>query len=543
MNTWRLLDTPPMSAAENMALDETLVELRGRGKTPDTIHFLQFAPRCVLVGFHQSIEEEIRLDYCRARGIDINRRVTGGGGIFFDESQLGWEVICDKGFFDVKMPNNRLFRHLCDPVVLALARLGIDAAFRPRNDIEVNGRKISGTGGTESDDAFLFQGTMLTDFDVDTMLRSLRIPVEKLKAKEIDSVKERVTCLKWELGYVPGLNAIKAAIRAGFEAHLGIRLKPGGLTREEEALFREKLPLFQDPSWIDIVKTPMNRHEVVQSAYKTDDGLVRFTFVVDLRRKRVKNIFITGDFLSFPTRALYDMEGQLRGARLNKEEIHGVIRWFFESGRIRIPGMGCEDFLKPVNQILQKISIARHGIPLEYCNLISVTNGTFESVLKKRPSVLLLPYCAKELTCNLRHKKGCKACGECSVGSAWTLGKMKHMKRICIVSFEDLIHELNRMKQRGVEAYIGCCCQPFFTKHVDDFEQAGLPGILLDIDDTTCYELDQAKAAYAGQFASQTHVNLDLLDMVLNVHIDACDTAQGMVRHTGTPQEGGRYAP
>lgn len=90
------------------------------------------------------------------------------------------------------------------------------------------------------------------------------------------------------------------------------------------------------------------------------------------------------------------------------------------------------------------------------------------------------------------------------------------MKVICIVSFEDLMEELKKMKAAGVEAYIGCCCQPFFTKHVDDFERAGIPGILLDIDATTCYELDQAKEAYAGRFSSQTQVNLDLLNAVMN---------------------------
>jgi len=509
-----------MTAAENMALDETLVELKGEGKTPNTIHFLQFSPRAVLVGFHQSVREEIRLDYCRQNGIDINRRVTGGGAILFDESQLGWEVICDKAFFDVKIPNHRLFRHLCEPVVTALRLLGVESSFRPRNDIEVNGRKISGTGGTESDDAFLFQGTMLTDFDVDAMLKSLRIPVEKLKAKEIDSVKERVTCLKWELGYVPELEEVKDAIQSGFMEHLGIRLEPGGLTGEEERLFNEKRAWFQSEQWIDMVRTPGARREVVQSAYKNDDGLVRFTFVADLGRRRVKDIFVTGDFLSFPTRALYDMEARLRGARLEREELHGIIRRFFEEDRIRVPGMSCEDFLKPVDQVLQKISIAGYGIPLEYCNLISVTNDSFEGVLKRNPSVLLLPYCSKDLDCSLRHKKGCKACGGCSIGAAWTLGKMKQMKRICIVSFEDLVHELERMKARGVSAFIGCCCQPFFTKHVDDFERAGLPGILLDIDNTTCYDLDQAKEAYAGNFASQTHVNLDLLNMVLNVQAE-----------------------
>ncbi|MBW1732299.1 MAG: DUF116 domain-containing protein [Deltaproteobacteria bacterium] len=519
MPTWRLLDSPPMTAAENMALDETLVELKGQGKTPNTIHFLQFSPRAVLVGFHQSIAEEVRLQYCLDSGIEINRRITGGGAIFFDESQLGWEVICDKAFFGIPIPNSRLFKLLCEPVVIALRLLGIESSFRPRNDIEVNGRKISGTGGTESEDAFLFQGTMLTDFDVDTMLRCLRIPVEKLKAKEIDSIKERVTCLKWELGDVPELEEIKHAIRAGFERHLGIRLEPGGLTRDEERVFKEKVRWFQSEQWIDMVRTPRQCHEVVQAAYKNDEGLVRFTFVVDLQRKRVKDVYITGDFLSFPTRALYDMEACLRGARMEREELHQIIRGFFEEGRIQIPGMSCDDFLKPVDQAFQKISISKYGIPLEYCNLISVTNDSFEGVLKRRPSVLLLPYCSKDLSCNLRYKKGCKACGECSIGAAWTLGKMKKMKVICIVSFEDLIKELERMKARGVSAFIGCCCQPFFTKHVDDFEKAGIPGILLDIDNTTCYELDQAKEAYAGKFANQTHVNLDLLNMVLSAEV------------------------
>ena len=265
MTTWRLLDTPPMTAAENMALDDTLLELKGRGETPDTIHFLQFSPWAVLVGFHQSVEEEIRKDYCKANGIHINRRITGGGAIFFDTSQLGWEVICDKVFFNVVIPNNRLFKTLCDPVVTALDLLGLKSVFRPRNDIEIGGRKISGTGGTESEGAFLFQGTMLVDFDVDTMLKSLRIPVEKLKAKEIDSVKERVTCLKWELGHTPPLEVIKDAIRTGFERHLGVRLEPGGLTDSERRLFQEKLKYYQSPEWIELVKPEFPRQEVVQA--------------------------------------------------------------------------------------------------------------------------------------------------------------------------------------------------------------------------------------------------------------------------------------
>jgi lipoate-protein ligase A len=510
-----------MTAAENMALDETLVELKGDGQTPNTIHFLQFSPRAVLVGYHQSVDEEVRTEFCRSRGIHINRRITGGGAIFFDESQLGWEVICDKSFFDVTIPNTSLFRTLCDPVIRALDLMGLRAYFRPRNDIEITGRKISGTGGTESGNAFLFQGTMLVDFDVDTMLRSLKIPVEKLKAKEIDSVKERVTCLNWELGYTPSADVLKKAIARGFSECLGIRLEPGGLTSAEHELFCKKLSYFQSRKWIDLVSPKIRRKQVIQAAYKSHAGMIRFTLVVNPFQKIIKDVYITGDFLSFPTRALFDMESRLRGTRLDRPLLHGIIRAFFDEGRIRIPGMVYGDFLKPLDQALEKIDISRFGIPLEYCNQISVTNGSFETVLKKRPSVLLLPYCSKLSECDLRYEKGCRACGKCSIGTAWTMGHDKNLKAVCIVSFDDLWEEMLRMKVAGVSAFIGCCCQPFFAKHVDDFERAGIPGILLDIDNTTCYDLDQAKEAYAGNFANQTRVNLKLLETVLNVDPEA----------------------
>jgi lipoate---protein ligase len=520
MTAWRLLDTPPMTAAENMALDDALLELKGEEQSPNTIRFLRFAPKAVLVGFHQAVAEEIRTDYCLKNGIEINRRVTGGGAIFFDESQLGWEVICSKEFFGVTIPTNRLFRTLCAPVITALEHFGVQAAFRPRNDIEVNGRKISGTGGTESDGAFLFQGTMLTDFDVDTMLRSLRIPVEKLKAKEIDSVKERVTCLTWELGHTPPLAEIKRAIWSGFEQHLGIELEPAGLTPAEQQRFEEKLAYYQSPAWIDKVKPRFQRRESVQAACKTDAGMVRFTLVVNPVQRRLKDIYITGDILSFPTQALYQLESELRGIPLDRERMRRIIRDFFEGGRIRIPGMSCDDFLKPLDQALNKVDITRHGIPLEHCNRISTTNGSFEEVLRKAPSVLLLPYCTKLPGCDLRYEKGCRVCDECTIGPAWTMGRERQMKVISIVSFEDLWRELLKMKEAGVDAFIGCCCQPFFIKHMDDFERAGVPGILLDIDDTTCYELDQAKDAYAGAFASQTQVDLSLLRAVLDVDLN-----------------------
>lgn len=516
---WRLLETPPLPAADNMALDEVLVGLKGQGKSPDTIRFLQFSPRTVLVGYHQAIAEEIRTGYCREQGIDINRRITGGGALFFDENQLGWEIIADKAFFNVELPTPKLFRTLCAPVVDALAMLGIQSEFRPRNDIEVNGRKISGTGGTESGEAFLFQGTLLNDFDVDTMLRALRIPVEKLKAKEIDSIKERVTCLAWELDELPTLDRVKEVIATAFADNLGIELVPGPLTAEEEDLFAQRIGHFRSQEWIDRVRPRVNKRETVQSSYKTKAGVVRFTLAVDMVANRLRDVYITGDFLTFPARALYDLEAALRGQPMKPEVLTGIVHDFFDSGRMTIPDMDAESFCLPLLQALSKVDIARMGLSLPEANTVSVTNGTFAEVLDAQPDILLLPYCAKLKDCELRHTKGCKTCGEpaCTIGPAVEMARKRSMRPISIVNFEDLWTELGKMKQRGNRAFVGCCCQPFFAKHLDDFIKAGMPGILLDIDDTTCYELDQAKDAYAGTFESQTSLNLQLLERVLDM--------------------------
>ena len=515
---WRLLDVPPMTAAENMALDDALLELKGDGRTPNTIRFLQFQPRCVLVGYYQCVAEEIRVEYCCDHGIDINRRLTGGGAIFFDENQLGWEIICDKAFFGIRIPDLRLYRTLCLPVVSALELLGLKASFRPRNDIEIDGRKISGTGGTDSGDAFLFQGTMLVDFDVDTMLKALRIPVEKLKAKEIDSVKERVTCLRWELGRTPALEQIKHALRRGFERHLGIYLIPGGLTAEEEELFRAKLSHYHSEEWIDDIRPNGRTRGTLQGAFKSAAGLVRITLLPDAQCRHVQNVFITGDFLPYPRRALYDLEAEIRGAVLDHEVLRDIVRRFFEDGQIEIPGMTFEGFFRPLGEVLEKIDIAATGLPLEHCDHIHATSGSYSRILDQKPSVLLLPYCAKPTDCDLRNCKGCHMChrADCTVGRAWQAGARRGMRVATVVSFEDLLAELSRMKEVGERAFVGCCCQPFFTKHAEDLEQAKVPGLLLDIHDTTCYDLDQAREAYAGAYERQTRLNLDLLDRVLS---------------------------
>ena len=519
MCKWRLLDTGQLTAAENMALDEVLLEAKNKGNIPNTVRLLQFSPPTVLLGYHQSLEQEIRVDFCKRAGIDINRRITGGGAIYCDETQLGWEIICKKQFFDIGIADAGFFKRLCQPLIYALRKLGINASFRPRNDIEVMGRKISGTGGTEDGNAFLFQGTLLVDFDIDTMLRALRIPIAKLKDKEIDTAKERVTCLKWELGHVPDRDELKQILKESFEKEFNIFLEQEGLTKEEKLLFKEKKSKFESQEWIQKIRLPADEQQMVFSIYKADGGLIRTSLMINLRHNHIQSVLITGDFFAYPKRTIFDLEAELKNIPADRRVIEKKITDFFEKKKPRIPGIGESDFVNAINKALEKARIAKLGIPLSLVNRIFTVNSSFVEVARNSPRHLLLPYCAKSLECGYRYKRDCAECGGCSISEAYRLGRERNMWVTTILSFEDLMTTLEELRLKGVSSYVGCCCEAFYTKHIEDFERSGIPAILVDIDNTTCYELGKEQDAYKGNFESQTEINVDLLKKVLDVKL------------------------
>ncbi len=516
MRQWRLLDTGPRTAAENIALDEVLLEECGRGASLNTVRFLQYSPPAVLLGYHQCAAQEVRTEYCRARGIDINRRITGGGTIFFDRTQIGWEIICAKDFFNIGIANPKIFKKLCQPVIRALKAMGVNACFRPRNDIEVRGRKISGTGGTEDRGAFLFQGTLLVDFDVDAMMRALRIPVEKLKARELESARERVTCLKWETGSDLGPDEIKRRLREGFEKEFGIRLKTGGLTPDEQRLFLKLKHRFGEHEWIDKIRMPAAEQPVIAGAHRCRGGLIKTTMIVNLRFKRIQSLMITGDFFAYPQQSIFDLESRFKDIPMDRALINRELDAFFDGNGTMLPGIRAADMRQSIFKALDQLQLVKHGISLRWANHIFPVNGTFEGIARTRPHHILVPYCAKMNACGYRFRKRCAACGKCSVSEVYALARKHRMAVTTILSFEDLMKTLGRLRANGARAYVGCCCEAFYLKHLDDFRKSRLPGILVDINNTTCYDLGKARDAYRGVFENETEINVPLLSEVLD---------------------------
>lgn len=359
---WRLLDTGSLPAAHNMALEKVILTARSRDWAPDTVHFLQFSPHAALVGYHQAVELEIEEDYCRSHGIEINRRISGGGAIYMDEGQLGWEIFARKDTPGIPGKLEDMYRLLCESAIAGLSKLGVNARFRPQNDIEVDGRKISGTGGTEIGDSLLYHGTVLTDFDVDTMINCLKLPVKKLEDKQVQGFKERVVCLREVLGYQPPLPVIKKAMAEGFSEVLGIKLVAGEMTVEERELLEQELPYFRSEEWIRGQRQRLQESSLITADYKTSGGLIRVSILLDRTRRRIKSVMITGDFFAYPERSILDLEAALKNSSSNPPELLQRVRSFFADNKVKIPGIEPDDFYYALYSAISRAEDKESGL-------------------------------------------------------------------------------------------------------------------------------------------------------------------------------------
>ncbi|WEU40151.1 MAG: DUF116 domain-containing protein [Candidatus Odinarchaeum yellowstonii] len=514
MEVWRVLDTGLLTGAENITLDRVILDARAEGVIHNTFRFLRFNPPVALVGYHQSVEQEIRISYCLENNIDINRRITGGGAIYFSPEHLGWEVFATLDGVRFPYKVELLYRRLCNAAVKGLRKLGLKARFRPKNDIEIGHRKISGTGGTSTGGAFMFQGTLLVDLDVDKMLRALKVPVKKLSDKEVESLKERVTTIKWELGYTPSYEEIKKAILEGFSEEFQIKFVEGEITDFERTEFLSKLPYFSSNEWVYGIRPSGNQDNSLFTVRKTPGGLVKLALSVDVELNLITSAFITGDFFAYPPGIIYDLESSLKHIPLKLEEVSKALL-NMRRREFQIPGVKINDFKLLFKEAIQRIKYTRYGLTLNEVNNLFFVNKDLDYFMVNGVDSLLLPYCSKLVGCDYRHREGCTLCGLCTVGDGYKLASKYNLKPFTIVNYEHLEEKLKELDETGSKGYIGCCCEPFYEKHQPDFEKFRTPGLLINIEQTTCYDLGLEKEAYKGRFESQTALNTSLLEKML----------------------------
>lgn len=343
MRRFRVIDTGVREGRANIAFDQALIDLHRAGDVPDTIRFLRFPPTA-LVGRHQSLSQEIRLDYCGENGIGIARRITGGGAIYFDEGQLGWELVLHRDLLRIA-DLGELARTICEAAATGLNKLGVAARFRPRNDIEVDGRKISGTGGFFDGSTLFYQGTLLIDMDAGRMAKALKVPQRKLAKRQLDSAEQRVVTLRELMGQdVPPIDTIKQALLDGFREGLNVEVEPGSISQEEERLAQQHYDEeIGTDEFVAEIDDPFASEEVFHAVRNTAGGEVNaYIRLEGPGQRRIREVLFTGDFFVAPPRIIYDLEAALRGVEVG--EAGAAVDHFFEAAAPGLMTMLPADF-------------------------------------------------------------------------------------------------------------------------------------------------------------------------------------------------------
>ena len=199
---WRYM-TYIVPASFIHASQETIVRSVGKRIVPPTVRIVVFKPPAITVGYFQNVEEEVNLEEAKKCGLDIMRRPTAGGAIIQSEDAPGWEIYVPEILPNLPPIIEESYEYLSKPIIEFFNMMGIDAKFRPKNDIEVNGKKISGMGQFRESGGILHTGTFLFDFDIPLMIKVLKLPIEKFSDKAIKSFEERITQLNVRKGSNP----------------------------------------------------------------------------------------------------------------------------------------------------------------------------------------------------------------------------------------------------------------------------------------------------------------------------------------------------
>ncbi|MCJ2670612.1 MAG: lipoate--protein ligase family protein [Candidatus Thermoplasmatota archaeon] len=245
---WRLLETGHADAFHNMALDEAVLEARRDGRVRPTLRLYGWSPPAVSIGYFQRLDGEVHTQRCEDLGIDVVRRITGGGAVLHDK-EVTYSVIASET--DDSIPRGMLesYRLICAGIIVGLRSLGIEAGLSG-NDIVVGSEKVSGNAQNRKWGVILQHGSIFLDADYGTMFSVLNVASEQVNRGKTCMLRGRMTSMRELGGKDLDFRTVSSHLVKGFEQALGIAFSSEEPTKEEmeraKSLARTK---YSTPEW------------------------------------------------------------------------------------------------------------------------------------------------------------------------------------------------------------------------------------------------------------------------------------------------------
>jgi len=296
------IETGSTDVYHNFALEYYFA---ARKKLGDTVFLFWRTSPTLMVGKYQNTLEEIRRDYAEAHGIRVVRRMSGGGTIYTDMG--GWQFT----FIEQGDADEIRFQTYTRPIVDALRALGVPADFNGRNDLLINGRKISGNAQYKLAGSTVHHGSLLFDTDIGQMVASTTVADEKILSKSIRSVRERVTNISEHLPSSMDAEAFKAHM-VGFITRGGAaRYEPtAGDLAEIGRIAREKFAAWE---WC----YGMNPKFSIVRSGRFPGG--RIDFRLEVRKGLIEGAAVNGDF--FAGEKADGLAASLIGCRYDRQAV------------------------------------------------------------------------------------------------------------------------------------------------------------------------------------------------------------------------------
>lgn len=266
----------------------------------------------IIIGKNQNTIEEINTEYVEGNGIHVVRRLSGGGAVYHDLGNLNFSFITKD---DGESFHN--FRKFTEPVVDALRKLGVNAELSGRNDLTVEGRKVSGNAQFSTKGRMFSHGTLMLDSEIDSVVSALKVKKDKIESKGIKSIRSRVANISEFFTEKMTIEEFRSLLLENIFGDKD-QIEEYVLTDEDwKKIHQLSEERYQNWDW-NYGKSPKFN---LQHSHRFPVGGIDIRLDVD--KGKVENCKIYGDF--FGVGDVSEIENKLIGVRYEKAELEKAL--------------------------------------------------------------------------------------------------------------------------------------------------------------------------------------------------------------------------